>query len=169
MTQTVEFNVAFESAIRFMVENFPVSTEDSRKPVLFHDIRVGVYLYENGYDEEIVLAGLLHDAIEWSGATAEMVEEKFGKRVLELILANSMDDSIEDAEKKTEELIKRCVNAGQEALIIKTADILDSYGWYTAQKKDSQLEYCKRNAEAILKFKPEDFDDTIFGELKKYL
>ena len=152
-----------------MVENFPVSTQDSRKPVLFHDIRVGVYLYENGYGEDVVLAGLLHDAIEWSGATAEIVEEKFGKRVLELILSNSKDDSIKDAEKKTEELIRRCVKAGQEALIIKTADILDSFRWYSEQKNEDQLAYCRRNADAILKYKREDFDDKIFGELKKYL
>ena len=62
-------NVKFEKAVRLLVEHFPPSDESSRKPVLFHDIRVGVYLYEHGYSEDIVLAGLLHDAIEWLSAT----------------------------------------------------------------------------------------------------
>ncbi len=159
----------FEKAVRFMVEYFPVSDENSRKPVLFHDIRVGVYLYENGYAENIVLAGLLHDVIEWSDATEEMVEKEFGVEVLRLVLASTKDDSIVDKQEKTNELIQRCVDNGEEALIVKTADILDSYKWYTAHGNADQLDYCRRNAEAIMKFKPENFEDKIFGELNTWL
>jgi len=61
---TKSLNLKFEKAVRLLVEYMPHSDADSRKPILFHDIRVGVYLYENGYSENIVLAGVLHDAIE---------------------------------------------------------------------------------------------------------
>jgi len=61
---TKSLNLKFEKAVRLLVEYMPPSDTDSRKPILFHDIRVGVYLYENGYSENIVLAGVLHDAIE---------------------------------------------------------------------------------------------------------
>jgi hypothetical protein len=47
MTKLV--NVEFEKAVRLLVKHFPVSEESSRKPVLFHDIRVGMYLYEHNY------------------------------------------------------------------------------------------------------------------------
>ena len=67
----MSLSLKFESAVRLLVEHFPISDQNSRKPVLFHDIRVGVYLYNNGYSEDVVLAGLLHDALEWSSASKQ--------------------------------------------------------------------------------------------------
>lgn len=159
-------NVKFEKAVRLLVEHSPVSDESSRKPILFHDIRVGVYLYNHKYSEDVVLAGLLHDAIEWSSAPEQMLRDEFGNNVVRLILASTKNNSIIDKYEKTTELIKRCVSNGQDALIIKTADILDSFQWYTSQDNKGELEYCMRNANAIFKFKPDDFDDKIFNELK---
>ncbi|HCC22946.1 TPA: hypothetical protein DF272_02095 [Candidatus Falkowbacteria bacterium] len=163
---TIEANLKFEKAVRFMVAHFPPSAENSRKPVLFHDIRVGVYLYQNGYTENIVLAGLLHDVIEWSDVTKDEVEKEFGPDVLQLVLANTKDDAITDKQEKTNELISRCAATGQDALIIKTADILDSFSWYLNQNNEDQLKYCMRNAKAIFKFKRDNFTDKIFEELK---
>lgn len=146
----------------------PSSDENSRKPVMFHDIRVGVYLYENGYSEDIVLAGLLHDAVEWSKADKQILEKEFGEDILRIVLANTKDDSIEDKEEKTNELIKRCIANGQEALIVKAADIIDSFKWYSSQKNEGEIQYCMRNANAIFKLKPENFNDKIFDELRKW-
>lgn len=159
-------NIKFEKAVRFLIKYMPASEANSRKPILFHDIRVGVYLYENGYGEDVVLAGLLHDAIEWSSATEQELKKEFDDKVIEFVLANTKDDSIIDKKEKTNELIKRCAQSGQDALIIKTADIIDSFKWYSSQGNKDQLEYCMRNANAIFKFKPDDFDDKIFEELK---
>ncbi len=159
-------NLDFEKAVRLLVKHFPPSDEASRKPALFHDLRVGVYLYENGYSREVVLAGVLHDAIEWSDITELMLREEFGDDVAKLVLACTKDDSITDKQEKTDELIKRCVQAGQEALIVKAADIIDSFKWYTSQDNKEELQYCRRNAEAIFRFKPNDFGDKIFDELK---
>lgn len=162
-------NLGFEKAVRSLVKNFPPSDEASRKPALFHDLRVGVYLYENGYSREVVLAGFLHDAIEWSDITEQMLRGEFGDDVTKLVLACTKDDSITDKNEKTNELIKRCVQVGQDALIVKAADIIDSFKWYSSQGNKEELQYCQRNAEAIFKFKPGDFDDKIFDELKGWL
>jgi len=162
-------NIEFEKAIRLLVEFFPISDESSRKPILAHDIRVGTYLYENNYSREIILAGLLHDILEFSDAGEEFIREEFGDEVLNLVYACTKDDSIEDKQEKTNDLISRCVECGEPALIVKTADIIDSYKYYTAAENKEQLEYCKRNAEAILNYKPENFLDNIFEELKKWL
>lgn len=163
---TNSLSLKFEKAIHFITKHFPVSVETSRKPRIFHVIRVGVYLYNHNYSEDIVLGGLLHDSIEWSRATKEIVKDEFGDKVLKLVLANTKDDSISDKYEKTVELIQRCVRNGQDALIIKTADILDSFKWYSDQNNQSELKYCVRNANAILKFKPDNFNDKIFDELK---
>lgn len=162
-------NIQFEKAVRFLTKYMPLSDKNSRKPILFHDIRVGVYLYENGYAPDVVLAGVLHDAIEWSEANEQMLREKFGDNVVKLVLANTKDDSIADKEEKTAELIKRCAQNGQDALIIKAADIIDSFKWYSSQDDKGELQYCMRNANAIFKYKPDDFDDKIFDELRSWL
>ncbi len=160
-------NIKFEKAVRILSEYMPPSDENSKKPVMFHDIRVGVYLYENGYSEDVVLAGILHDTIEWSGANEQLLRDEFGDNVVRLIFASTKDDTIVDKVEKTNELIQRCVQNGQEALIVKTADIIDSFKWYASQNNEDELKnHCVKNANAIFKFKPEDFDDKIFDELK---
>lgn len=161
-------NIEFEKAVRLLTTYMPPSDENSRKPILFHDIRVGVYLYESGYPRHIVLAGVLHDVIEWSKANKQELREKFGDDVVNLILASTKNDSIMDKEEKTNELINRCVQNGQDALIVKVADIIDSFKWYSSQKNKEELQYCMRNANAIFKFKPDNFDDKIFDELKNW-
>ena len=160
-------NIKFEKAVRILSEYMPLSDENSRKPVMFHDIRVGVYLYENGYSEDVVLAGVLHDTIEWSGADEQLLRDEFGDNVVRLIFASTKDDTITDKVEKTNELIQRCVQNGQDALIVKTADIIDSFKWYSSQNNEDELKnHCVKNANAIFKFKPEDFDDKIFDELR---
>lgn len=118
-------NLELEKAIRLLTKFAPVSDEKSRKPILPHDVRVGIYLYENGYLREIILAGILHDTIEFTGISNEMLKKEFGDEVLRLVLASTKDDSITDKFARTDELIKRCVANGQDALIVKTADTID--------------------------------------------
>jgi (p)ppGpp synthase/HD superfamily hydrolase len=166
MVMTKTLSLTFEKAVRLLVTHMPLSDENSRKPVLFHDIRVGVYLYENGYAQDIVLAGVLHDAIEWSRTNEILLRKEFGDNVVRIVLASTKDDSITDKEEKTTELIKRCVQNGQDALIVKVADILDSFKWYSRQGNKDELQYCMRNANAIFSFKPNHFNDKIFDELK---
>jgi (p)ppGpp synthase/HD superfamily hydrolase len=128
-----------------------------------------VYLYENGYSEDVVLAGVLHDALEWSSVDQQLLTAEFGDNVVRLILACTKDDTIIDKEEKTNELIQRCVQSGQDALIIKTADIIDSFKWYSNQNNEEQLnEHCIKNANTIFKFKPKDFNDKIFNDLKSW-
>jgi (p)ppGpp synthase/HD superfamily hydrolase len=136
---------------------------------LFHNIRVGVYLYEHSYSEDVVLAGLLHDTLEWSSATENIIKKEFGQAVRDLIMANTKDDRIKNNDEKVTELIQRCAKHGEDALIVKTADILDSFKWYSSQNNEDELQnYCAKNAKAIFKFKPSSFNDKIFKALKSW-
>ena len=166
MTKTL--NIQFEEAVRLLVKHMPPSTEQTQKPRLFHVIRVGVYLYENNYAPDVVLTGILHDALEWTAITEPMLREQFGTNVLKLVRACTKDDSITDKEEKIVELIKRCVRAGEDALIVKSADIIDSFKFYSAVTNKDELGYCMSNANAILKYKPAEFDDPVFGLLKNW-
>jgi len=159
------FDIEFEKALRMLVTHFPVSYEGSRKPILFHVVRVGTYLYENKYSRDAVLAGLLHDALEWSGITDELIRAEFGETVLQLVKANTKDRSIENSDERIEDLAKRAAEAGRDALIIRAADTLDSFKHYTKTNNLSELDYCRKNAQAIFKFKPTNFIDGVFEEL----
>jgi (p)ppGpp synthase/HD superfamily hydrolase len=156
-------DIEFEKAVRMLAEHMPVSEIGSKKPVLFHDIRVGVYLYEKNYSRDIILAGLLHDALEFSDITGEMLKNEFGENVLKIVKACTKDRSIENSDARIDELVKRCAENGQDALIVKAADTLDSFKYYTKENNQSELEYCHKNAEAIFKYKG-DFEDEIFSE-----
>lgn len=161
-------NIEVEKAVRLLSEYLPISDEKTRKPILFHDIRVGVYLYEHEYSREIVLAGVLHDALEFSQITEQMLVDDFGENVAQLVRTNTKDDSIKEPNAKTIELIQRCIQNGQDALIIKAADILDSYRFYTATNNQEQIQYCERNADAIFNYIPSNFTDPVFSELKQF-
>src|SRR4051794_19416262 len=47
-------------------------------PYFEHAVAVGWILDRAGFDEEVVIAGLLHDVVEDTPATAADVEERFG-------------------------------------------------------------------------------------------
>ncbi|PIR76492.1 MAG: hypothetical protein COU32_01730 [Candidatus Magasanikbacteria bacterium CG10_big_fil_rev_8_21_14_0_10_42_10] len=160
-------DLQFETGLRLLAEKTGMSDLNARKPLLPHVVRVGSFLYKKGYADTIVLGGLLHDALEWTDITAGELKEQFGADVLRIVKACTKDDSITDPQEKTNELITRCVVAGEEALIVKTADILDSYYYYAKVNNQDQLAYCNRNAKAILSMKTVDMEDVIFMELEQ--
>ncbi|MCB9798810.1 HD domain-containing protein [Candidatus Nomurabacteria bacterium] len=101
----MQTNISAEKAIHFLTKHFPVAKQGSRKPALFHDIRVGTYLYNHGYNEKIIVAGFLHDCLEWSRVNEGRLEKEFGKDILQIAKANSKDNSIENKEEKIRDMI----------------------------------------------------------------
>jgi hypothetical protein len=76
-------------------------------------------------------------------------------------MANSEDPNIEDIMVK-EDIVKRCAELSENALIVKMADVYDNYNFYTKQNNIPELERCKNFAELILKYKKETWQDSIF-------
>jgi (p)ppGpp synthase/HD superfamily hydrolase len=56
-------------------------------PYINHLLRVMNTLLDKGYPEDVAIAGLLHDCVEDAGVHPNSIEEKFGSRVLELVLS----------------------------------------------------------------------------------
>lgn len=102
------------------------TTGHNSKPVLLHSIRVGFYLYEAGYNEDIVLSGLLHDILEDTETSIKDLKDKFGDRVTNIVSSNSFNTLIDDKTKQFKDMFNRCVMYGEEALIVKAVDILDN-------------------------------------------
>ena len=70
-------------------------------PYISHLMSVSALVLEHGGDEDQAIAGLLHDAVEDQGglATARLIEEKFGRRVRDIVLACT-DAAPEPGERK---------------------------------------------------------------------
>ncbi|NCU32969.1 MAG: HD domain-containing protein, partial [Candidatus Moranbacteria bacterium] len=70
---------------------------------------VCMYLYDRGYSDDIVLAGILHDMIEWSSLDEQTLKDEFGDNVTRLVLASTRDETITDKNERSRELIDRCI------------------------------------------------------------
>jgi (p)ppGpp synthase/HD superfamily hydrolase len=160
------FGKKCEEAIRLLVEYMPCA-DDLIKPTLLHSIRVGTYLYNQGYSQDIVLGGYLHDVIEDTDMKEDFLKDTFGKEVLDIVLANSKNEELEK-EERNKELLERCVRLGVSPLIVKIADILDNYKYYKRIESKLGLVYCAGNTEILLNIIPQNFEDKIFEELREF-
>lgn len=58
-------------------------------PYIIHPIEVALILIENGANEDLITAGLLHDTLEDTAITEEFIYSNFGAKVTELVKAAS--------------------------------------------------------------------------------
>ena len=158
----------FEKATRLLCEYMPLA-ETLIKPTLFHCIRVGVYLYNHNYSLDIITAGIMHDALEDTDISEELLEKEFGVDVLKIVKANSVDESITDFWENKRELISRCVANGEDSMIVKASDIFDSFNYYSRLKSQKGLDFCIGISKIIFEKLPENFSDEIFDTLKNKL
>lgn len=161
-----ELAAQIEKAVKFLCDHMPVG-EERKKPLLMHALRVGMYLYDRDYSEDIVLGGFLHDVLEWTGGSEDQLREIFGQRVCDIVKANTKDRDIEDPAERRREYIARCFAVGEDAVIVKAADTLDSYRFYQAIDDAQEVERCVDIAHVILENLPTDFRDPIFESLRE--
>lgn len=121
----LDLEILMNNAIEYLSTALNTTGHNS-KPVLLHSIRVGFYLYEEGYNEDIVLSGLLHDILEDTETSIKDLKDKFGDRVTNIVSSNSFNTLIDDKTKQFKDMFNRCVMHGEEALIVKAVDILDN-------------------------------------------
>lgn len=95
---------------------------------------------------------------------------RFGDEILQIVKANSKNESIEDVQKKKKDLIDCCILMGEGALIVKAGDIIDNFFYYNMTKNSEEImNHCMPLAKLLLKKKPENFTDDIFDRLKVVL
>lgn len=115
-----------KSALRFAKE---CHNEQVRKgtqiPYINHCMEVSRILHKNGYSEDIVIAGLLHDTVEDTEATLEDLRIGFGEEVSNLVNYVSEDKlpELSWTERKVR-YIKKLTDAPEGAVVISAADKL---------------------------------------------
>lgn len=94
------------------------------RPFVLHPIEVASLLYYAGAPDHLIAAGVLHDVLEKTHATAADVGRRFGSRIARLVLAVSDDDHIQGYARRKAALRQQVSGAGDEALALFAADKL---------------------------------------------
>lgn len=93
-------------------------------PYIVHPLLVALLLQNVGAPDDIVIAGILHDTVEDSKATIKNIKEMFGQNIANLVHHVTEADKTLPWEKRKEEALKHIKDMPQEALLLKSADIL---------------------------------------------
>ena len=93
-------------------------------PFVLHPLEVASVLYYGGAPDHVIAAGVLHDVLEKTDATATDLEHRFGSRIAGLVAAVSDDDRIGGYAKRKAALRLQVAGAGEEALALFAADKL---------------------------------------------
>ncbi|WP_235988838.1 HD domain-containing protein [Aquibacillus kalidii] len=95
-------------------------------PYISHPYRVSMLLATEGYDKEIVTAGLLHDIVEDTDGTLDEIKSLFGEIVAELVQYASEPDKSLPWEKRKQHTITTIKHAPLAAKIVVCADKVDN-------------------------------------------
>lgn len=94
------------------------------RPFLDHVTEVAKLLDREGFGDDLVAVGLLHDAVERGTLQAEELEAEMGEEVTTLVMALSEDPSIEPFEARKSALRDQVALAGPRAMTVFAADKL---------------------------------------------
>lgn len=150
-----------QKAIRFAVQTHEIDQKQRRKgkdvPYIVHPMTVGLILASAGADEDVVVAGILHDTIEDSSperaVSCEMIEKEFNKRVADLVLSVTETDKSLSWEERKKEALDHIEHFSHESVLVKSADIIanlteliDDY----KREKDAAFSHFKAGKEKTL-------------------
>jgi hypothetical protein len=117
-------------ALAFAVEAHGAVLQErkgTRFPYVVHPIRVAEILHLFGYDDEVAVAGLLHDTIEDAGIEREQIAKRFGARVARMVEgASEPDKNAPWRERKEHTLAYLRAGADTDTLAVAATDTLDN-------------------------------------------
>lgn len=116
-----------EEAVLFLVKVLGARSRPGKKAVVLHSLRVGFFLMSLGYEEDVVIAALLHDVAEKTQYSPVALGRRFGLKVGRIVAAVTNDKGIHDSMLRYEDSVRRCVEFGEEALVVRAADIIDNF------------------------------------------
>ena len=101
------------------------------EPFIAHVFSVAMQLLREGADEEVVIAGLLHDALEKTAATFEQISAGFGGRVAGIVKLCPEPADIPSWTERKGRLLDAIREASPDAKMVMIADKLYNLAVFT--------------------------------------
>jgi (p)ppGpp synthase/HD superfamily hydrolase len=94
-------------------------------PYISHPMEVMQILTENKCNENVIIAGILHDTLEDTDTTADEIRANFGKEVLAIVIGETEDKSKTWKERK-QGTVDRVKSGTKETQLVACADKLSN-------------------------------------------
>ncbi len=133
-----------EKAFHFAKEHHGDQKRTSGEPYICHPLQAAIIAHEFGLDSDSIVAALLHDTIEDTDATPELLTEMFGKSVMELVdgvtkIGKIPYSSKEEAQIEYLRKMFFAMAKDLRVIIIKLADRLHNIRTLGAVPREKQL------------------------------
>jgi len=148
-----KFTGLFEKALEFAIKHHKGQYRKiSNFPYIWHPISVAKNVQENKISKNIQLlmtAALLHDLVEDTNVTLEIIAKEFGFKVASIVEELSSDKEKIKEVGKTEYLKDKMTKMSSYALVIKLSDRLDNIKDLSDAKPDFKEKYTKETSEIL--------------------
>lgn len=139
-------------AYRFAYAAHDGVTRKTGEPYITHPVSVACILAELHLDVPTILAALLHDVVEDTEVTSELIAEKFGKQVADLVDGVTKLDKIEfqsASQAQAENFRKMLLAMSQDVrvILVKLADRLHNMQTLDAMKPEKRRQIAKETLE----------------------
>ncbi|MDQ5950025.1 MAG: hypothetical protein QG669_545 [Patescibacteria group bacterium] len=149
----MRYNSKIQKAIELAIQTHELDQKQKRKgkdiPYVTHPLTVGLILSLAGANDDLVIAGLLHDTIEDSieekKVTKEMITEQFGNNVMQLVLSVTEQDKTLSWEVRKAEALEHIKTFSHDSLMLKSADLISN-------TREIISDYEKEGDEMFIKF-----------------
>lgn len=167
--ERMELGKRMDVALHYVAKNLSKTGHNS-KPVLSHSFRVANKLYQEGYEEEIVLSAVLHDLIEDTAVTRDDIANEFGDNIANIVEAVSFDPKIEDKLEQARLMFQNCLDYGLPAVLVKCSDLLDNIDYVIFVEDEKKRKVLLSKYELFLKMSEDEIGEIkIYKELAKKL
>jgi (p)ppGpp synthase/HD superfamily hydrolase len=116
------FSAALTDAFEIAEQAHSDQQRKDGRPYIEHPTQVAQLLADIGAGEDLLVAAVLHDAVEDSELTIAELGGDFGERIAKLVEVLSDDPSIESWTERKDELRRRVETAGPDAGTIYISD-----------------------------------------------
>ena len=138
-----------EKAYKFAKASHGDQRRKSGEPYIIHPIHTAIILADLELDKESIMAGLLHDVMEDTSVTREIMIQEFGEEVTDLVdgvtKLTKLDYDVDKVEKQAENLRKMFLAMAKDirVILIKLADRLHNMRTLMYMTPEKQKEKSK--------------------------
>jgi (p)ppGpp synthase/HD superfamily hydrolase len=171
MNELVSVMRAADAAARWHVHQRRKGS--AQEPYINHLLEVASLVTQAtaGTDADVVVAALLHDAIEDQDVTSEMIASEFGKHVADIVMEVT-DDKLLPKEERKRKQVENAPKKSREAKLIKLADKISNVravtispvvGW-PLERRSEYVDWAKQVVAGLRGTSPwleQQFDDAV--------